>query len=104
MGETVAFAVPVQADPGASTFAVADVQFSWRSKSIVVGMAQVDSGGAFVSGGKRMELTYSGDSALVLLRTLNKADLSVKSLHRRIMERLQADGLVGAGVVAGTPD
>jgi hypothetical protein len=35
---------------------------------------------------------------------LNKVNLSTKSLHRRIIEQLQADGLLGTGTISGAPD
>lgn len=46
---------------------------------------------------------YSGGEAITLMRALNKMDLSVKSLHRRILEKLIADGKL-VGVVSGAPD
>jgi hypothetical protein len=53
--------------------------------------------------GERKEFRYDGTVAINLMIALNKADLSVKSLERRILERLSADGkLVGA--VTGSPD
>ena len=39
-----------------------------------------------------------------LMIALNKADLSVKSLQRRIIERLVADGKLPVGTVEGTPE
>ena len=47
---------------------------------------------------------YKGDTATTLMRALNKADLSVKSLQRRILERLVVDGKLPAGAVTGTVD
>jgi hypothetical protein len=40
----------------------------------------------------------------VLLNQLNNANLSTKSLVKRVIERLQTDGYLGAGAVSGTPD
>jgi hypothetical protein len=53
--------------------------------------------------GERKECRYDGAEALSLMGTLNKANLSVKSLHRRILEKLIADGKV-SGAVSGVPD
>ncbi len=53
--------------------------------------------------GEELQVTYTGDIALNLMRGLNKANLSTKSLNRRIMERLVADGKL-SGSVSGTPD
>lgn len=53
--------------------------------------------------GELRGFVYEGVVATNLMVALNTADLSVKSLHRRILERLAADGrLVGA--VTGAPD
>lgn len=40
----------------------------------------------------------------VLLSTLNTANLTSNSLVRRIINRLQTDGYIGAGSITGTPD
>lgn len=53
--------------------------------------------------GERKEFLYEGVTATTMMTNLNKADLSVKSLHRRIMERLIADGHI-QGAVIGVPD
>ena len=54
--------------------------------------------------GKTEAFEYAGPIALTLMRQLNKANLSVISLHRRILERLSDDGKLPAGTVQGTPD
>lgn len=53
--------------------------------------------------GERKEFRYEGATAKTLLTALNKADLSVKSLQRRILERLLADSKL-TGAVTGLPD
>lgn len=53
--------------------------------------------------GERKEFRYEKAEAVALLHALNTANLTVKSLQRRILEKLIADGkLVGA--VNGVPD
>ena len=47
--------------------------------------------------------TISGVEATNLMIALNTANLSVKSLQRRILERLIADG-VKVGTISGDPD
>jgi hypothetical protein len=39
-----------------------------------------------------------------LLNQLNTANLSTKSLVKRVLERLQTDGYLPAGTISGTPD
>lgn len=54
--------------------------------------------------GERKEFRYEkNDGALALIVAINKANLSLKSEQRRILERLIADGKL-AGTVTGTPD
>lgn len=53
---------------------------------------------------KRFEHSYYGSTALTLMIALNKANLSTKSLHKRIIEQLQADGILPAGSISGSPD
>lgn len=53
--------------------------------------------------GKQFSHEYRGIDATNKMIALNKANLSVKSLHRRILEQLITDGIL-AGTVEGTPD
>jgi hypothetical protein len=46
---------------------------------------------------------YEGTEATNLMVALNKANLSTKSLHRRIMEKAIADGKL-SGTISGVPD
>ena len=56
------------------------------------------------SNGENKEVVYDEDAGSVaMLRSLNKANLSVKSLHHRVMEKLLADGHL-AGSISGTPE
>lgn len=47
--------------------------------------------------------SWKGNAAHTDIVALNKANLSTKSLQKRIMEKLIADGVV-EGTIAGTPD
>lgn len=53
--------------------------------------------------GGRTHYSYKGNEAIDLIKFLNTANLSVKSLHKRILEKLSNDGLL-PGTVQGTPD
>ncbi len=46
---------------------------------------------------------YTGKSATQMIQQLNTANLTNKSMQRRILEKLAADGLL-PGTVQGTPD
>jgi hypothetical protein len=47
--------------------------------------------------------TYSGAVAVTMIQTLNVADCTTKSMHKRILEKLVADGKLPAGTVEGAP-
>lgn len=53
--------------------------------------------------GEQREWRVEGATAMTRMRALMKADLSTKSLPRRIMEAAIADG-VFAGTISGAPD
>lgn len=46
---------------------------------------------------------YTGTAALNMIKTLNTANLTTKSMQKRILEKLAADGVI-PGTVQGTPD
>jgi hypothetical protein len=46
---------------------------------------------------------YTGQAAQDYIKFINSANFTTKSLHKRILERLSADGVL-PGTVTGTPD
>lgn len=54
--------------------------------------------------GSERDFTYVGDTALQFIIILNKANNSIKSEERKILERLQVDYLELAGNITGSPD
>ena len=46
---------------------------------------------------------YFGADATQMIKTLNTANLSTKSMHKRILEKLSNDGKL-VGTVTGAPD
>jgi hypothetical protein len=54
-------------------------------------------------GGGRINHELFGGEAVAFMRALNRADLSKKSLHRRVLEKLVAKGVL-RGTVSGEPD
>ena len=54
--------------------------------------------------GQTQAFKYEGAPAAQMMRVLNKADLRNNSLHKRILERLAADGHIEPGTVEGAPD
>ena len=78
-----------------TTYRIARISFDWDNQLIrgdVVGSDTVIVG-----------FSYDGSTAVTLMTTLNKIDLSVKSLQRRVLEKLVTDGKLPAGAVSGSP-
>lgn len=53
--------------------------------------------------GAKYQHQYKGNQAVNMIKQLNTANLTTKSMHKRILEKLSADGVL-PGTVTGTPD
>lgn len=104
MSEEIAFTAPVQAvtDPGATRFRITVMVLDWEHARIAITLREWD-GGAFTSG-KRIQAEYTDATATTIMTALNKANLSVQSLHQRVLTRLIADGKIPSGTLAGAVD
>lgn len=60
-------------------------------------------GGVPVDGGVVVTHQWVATEAVTLMKQINKADFSTKSLIRRIMEKAQADGKL-SGTIIGAPE
>ena len=78
-----------------SDYHVIYISFDWERALILIAVRGTH--------GERREFRYEGDTATTLMVALNKINLSTKSLQRRILERLDSDGLL-LGTVSGSPD
>jgi hypothetical protein len=52
---------------------------------------------------EKKQHTYTGTTAHDIMVAINKADLTTDSLQKRLLERLDADGVI-SGTVSGTPE
>ena len=77
------------------SYAVHGLYLNWTNAVLRIDLIGTD-GGIFSH-------TIEGPDAIALMRGLNKANLTTKSLHKRIMEQLVADGII-TGTITGTPD
>lgn len=77
-------------------FKVSRLDFDWSGAYIGIVILSV-------SDNTLLHFSYIGQLATDLMKALNKADLSVKSLHRRVLEYLINDGKL-AGTISGAPD
>lgn len=83
----------------------------WKPRHLVLHYDDGDPGASYVkvqlagANGERSSAMWTGTTAHDLIKQLNTANLSAgQSLHRRLLQRLAADGLIGPGSVSGAPD
>lgn len=95
MAEQLDLSSPEQAAPGTVTWKPILLHLNWRQATIKAGFEG--------DNGEYTSIGWEGTDATTLMIALNKADLSVKSLHKRIMEKAVSDGKL-SGTISGTPD
>ncbi len=96
MAEQITLTTPQVKPQIATTFyRVVQVVLDWRRS--FVGIVLEGENGETLSFG------YEGDTAQAMMTQLNKANLSTKSLQRRIIERLIVEDKL-VGTPTGTPD
>ena len=81
--------------PSRTFYRISSLHLDWDTQRIRV----------VVRGSEEFIVTaeYAGATAVSLMSTLNTANLSINSLHKRVLQRLVADGFLPAGTVTGTP-
>ena len=103
--ETVTLDTPVQAVAGASTLRPGDISISHYHQRIDV-VYREWSDGAFVVDGRSVSCNWTvADGSVALIRDLNTANLSGKSLDKRLIELGQNSSHcgIGSGTISGTP-
>lgn len=94
MAETLTLTAPI-VPPTRTTYAIKRLVLD-----VSAAVIQAYLGG---SDGVEVLVEWSGAQATTLLTALNSANLSVKSLQRRVLEQAVTDGKLTAGTVSGTP-
>ena len=95
MAEQLDLGAPAQSAPGTVTWKPILLHLNWEQAAIKAGFR--GDNGEYTSVG------WDGADATTLMIALNKANLSTKSLHKRIMEKAVADGKLN-GTISGVPD
>ena len=80
--------------PSITHWRVALLRMDWDGAQIQIGLTWPT--------GESLGFVYSGQTATDLMVALNTANLSIKSLHKRVLERLVSDGKL-LGTISGTP-
>jgi len=95
MAETFTLDTPVKGKT-VSEMTVDEVNMKWGAAILAIVLLD--------NLGRVTHHRYIGDEACAKMKALNKANLSTKSLHRRVLEMLVADGRIDAGTITGTSD
>ncbi len=95
MAEQLDLASAEQTAPGTITWKPILLYLNWEKATIKAGFRG--------DNGEYTSIGYEGTEATNLMIVLNKANLTVKSLHHRVMEKAVADGKL-SGTISGTPD
>ena len=94
MAEQLDLTTPVT-KPTLATYTLASLHLDWLAARVSVTVVGSDGQGIVVE--------YTGPTATAMMTALNTANLSVKSLYRRVLEKLVLDGKLPGGTVSGTP-
>ena len=92
MAEQINLTSPDQAKVGTSDYWVAALLLDRDAARVEIRLNSAKGLGRTIS--------YSGSTATAMMKALNTANLSVKSLDKRILERLIADGFL-TGIISG---
>jgi len=82
--------------PDRTTYRVYRLVLDWQAQVIQVTVRGSDNVEVFAE--------YTGTDAVSLMTTLNTANMSTSSLHKRTLQKLVTDGKLPAGTVSGTPE
>lgn len=93
MAEELTLATPITT-PANTGYRVVTLDLNWEEQYIRVVLRGTNQ--------ERLEHYWRSNVAITLMAALNTANLTIKSLHRRVMERLIVDGVI-VGSVTGTP-
>jgi hypothetical protein len=85
----------VPTGPATTTYTVRRIVLAWDEQLIQITLRDNNN--------DQITHVYQGSAATALMVALNKANLTIKSLQRRVIEQLVADGKLPAGSVTGSP-
>lgn len=94
MPEQLDLTVPI-IQPQRLSYLITLMVLDWAAPAIIIRLLGSDN--------VEVRAEYAGNTALTLLSALNTANLSTASLHKRVLQRLVADGKLPAGAVSGVP-
>lgn len=99
MTEQLDLTTPIPATAATNNYQVDEIHLR---RGLVNGAPRIEIQ-LVANNGDLLHHVYHDAEASDLMAVLNRADLSTNSLHKRILDRLVADGALD-GTVSGTPD
>ena len=94
MAELITLTTPITT-PNLTTYYVNELHLNWGGKSISIGL--VGTNGETKTG------SYGSTTATAYMNLMNTKNFSSTSMHKEIMKRLNAEGIV-VGTISGSPD
>lgn len=94
MAEILTLTTPI-AKPSLTGYTINFLSLDWQNAAITVRVVGSD--------GVEQTFGYAGNEATVLMSILNTKNLSVTSLYKSVIQKLQTDGKLPPGAVTGTP-
>lgn len=93
--EELSLTTPYVVDPrSTSTFRVEAIELRWKDQLVIFTVGD---------GTLSRRFSYEGQTAKNMMTTLNKANLTNNSLHKRVLNQLISDGHL-SGTIGGSPD
>lgn len=81
------------------------VTFNWEAGHIIIHLIKENAPErVYCEYGGPMATEAERDEATKMMRNLNTANLTTKSMNKRMMEKLAADGKLPPGTITGVPD
>ena len=107
MSEQIDLTTPDQTHPGTPQYKVGGLWLDWDGRNfyvVLIGDNGIERQETYRDGQDEMGNELEGSTiATDRMKALNKANLSAKSLQKRLMEMLINDGRL-TGSISGTPD
>ena len=94
MAELITLTTPITT-PTLTTYRVFGLSFNWDTARIDIALRGTN--------GEEARHSYSSTTATALMNVLNTKNFTSTSLHKEILKRLTADGVL-SGNISGSPD
>lgn len=87
-----------------NAYKVEMLHFDWIAATIGIRLKGQNEELIHTGYGGPMATPEERNEAIKMMKSLNTANLTTKSLQKRVLEKLSADGKIPPGTTTGTPD